>query len=83
MICARRCRVSFISFFVNVIRIFQDRLDIDPAHCAIVVLQLMEKTVVSAGVTRHTTDLLDLKQQYVIITIKAYMASQGIPMRLA
>jgi hypothetical protein len=63
--------VSFISFFVNVIRIFQDRLDIDPAHCAIIVLQLMEKTVVSAGVTRHTTDLLDLKQQYIIITIKA------------
>jgi hypothetical protein len=31
----------------------------------------MEKTVVSAGVTRHTTDLLDLKQQYIIITIKA------------
>jgi hypothetical protein len=51
-----------MSFFVDVIRIFQDRRNLDPARYTIVAVQLMKKTTVSAGVTGHSPDLLDLQQ---------------------
>src|SRR5690606_15429784 len=64
-----------IRSFVDVLRVFQDGLDVHPAWGAIGI-QSLEETAATPGMAGNAAFLLDLEQDDVAVAIKAYFPQE-------